>query len=92
MMVLDLMVILGTTIGMNLLLELDMFVCVCTVDALLFLLIVPLLGRSHAKVLSISITGLVILFFAPNTLSTETNVVSIVKGMIPRVKRESWAL
>jgi hypothetical protein len=62
-MVLDLTVILGTTIGMNLLLELDMFVCaiLSTIDALLFLLILLLLGRHHAEVLSISITGLVLL-------------------------------
>jgi len=90
-MVLDLTVILGTAIGMNLLLELDMFVCVIlsTVDALLFPLILPFLGRRYAEVLSISITGLVLLFFAPSTLSTDSNAVSIVNGMIPKVKRES---
>ena len=88
---LDLTVILGTAIGINLLLGLDMLVCVIlsTVDALLFTLILPLLGKRHAEVLSISITGLVVLFFAPDTLSMESNAVSIVNGMIPRVKREN---
>lgn len=88
---LDLTVILGTAIGINLLLGLDMLVCVIlsTVDALLFPLILPLLGKRHAEVLSISITGLVVLFFAPGTLSMESNAVSIVNGMIPRVKHEN---
>lgn len=89
--VLDLTVILGTAIGINLLLELDMFVCVIlsTVDALLFPLILPLLGKRQAELLSISITGLVVLFFAPCTLSMQSNAISIVNGMTPKVKRES---
>lgn len=90
-MALDLTVILGTAIGINLLLELDMFVCVIlsTVNALLFPLILPLLGKRCAEVLSISITGLVLLFFALGSLSTDSNAGSIVNGIIPRVKRES---
>jgi Mn2+/Fe2+ NRAMP family transporter len=71
--------------------ELDMFLCVflSTVNALLFLLVLPLLGKHCAEVLSISITGLVLLFFALSSLSTDSNAGSIVNGMIPRVKRES---
>ena len=69
-MALYLMVILGTAIGINLLLELDMFLCVflSTINALLFLLVLPLLGKHCAKVLSISITGLVHSVLYPQTL------------------------
>jgi hypothetical protein len=57
-MVLDLTVVLGTAVGMNVLLELDMFVRVIlsTIYALIFL---SLPGKCHTEVLSISITGLV---------------------------------
>ena len=70
--------------------ELDMFLCVflSTVNALFFF-VLPLLGKHRAEVLSISITGLALLFFALDSLSTDSNAGSIVNGMIPRVKHES---
>eukprot|EP01018_Ginkgo_biloba_P031391 Gb_17016 [translate_table: standard] len=46
-------------------------------------------GKRRAEVLSVSITGLVLLFLVLDTLSTNQNVPCILNGMLPKVKREN---
>uniref|UniRef100_A0A0D6QW07 Uncharacterized protein n=1 Tax=Araucaria cunninghamii TaxID=56994 RepID=A0A0D6QW07_ARACU len=89
-MVMNLSMILGTAIGFNIFLDMDMSVCVfmSMFDALLFSVVFPLLGKRCTEVLSVTITGLMLLFSVLDSLSTEQNVAFILNGMLPRVRRE----
>ncbi|KAH9288411.1 hypothetical protein KI387_032528, partial [Taxus chinensis] len=82
--------ILGTAVGFNLLLDMDMSLCVMMsmVDALLFPILFSLVGKRRAGVISVIITVLM-LFCVLDTLSTKENVFFIMNGMIPTVRRES---
>lgn len=88
---LNLTMILGTAIVFNLLLDVDMHVCVIlsTVDIFLFPILLPHLGKRRAEVLAVIIAGLMLIFFVLDTISTEQNVAFIMNGMLPIVRRES---
>ncbi|XP_057841827.1 ethylene-insensitive protein 2.2 isoform X2 [Cryptomeria japonica] len=90
-LVLNLTMILGTATGFNLLLDMDMRVCVIlsTVDVFLFPILFPHLGKRRAEVLAVIIAGLMLIFSVLDSISTEQNVAFIMNGLLPTVRRES---
>ncbi|GLC33053.1 hypothetical protein PLESTB_000375800 [Pleodorina starrii] len=88
---LDLTMLLGTAIGLNLLLGWPLLPCIVltSLDALLLLLLVPAQGVKKSEALTVGLLAVVVACFLVDLLVSRPPLASVVSGLLPRLRRDS---
>ncbi|EFJ44658.1 hypothetical protein VOLCADRAFT_106319 [Volvox carteri f. nagariensis] len=88
---LDLTMLLGTAIGLNLLLGWPLLPCILltSLDALLLLLLVPAQGVKKSEALTVGLLAIVVACFLVDLLVSRPPLRSVVSGLLPRLRRDS---
>ncbi|GIL44393.1 hypothetical protein Vafri_1861, partial [Volvox africanus] len=88
---LDLTMLLGTAIGLNLLFGWPLLPCIVmtSLDALLLLLLVPAQGVRKSEALIVGPLAIVVACFLVDLLVSRPPVRSVVSGLLPRLRRDS---
>ncbi|KAG6553459.1 hypothetical protein Mapa_004371 [Marchantia paleacea] len=88
---LDLTMVLGTAIGLNVVLRMPILpsLFLMVVDSLLFIIILPLMEIRKAEVVTVFVVGMVLLCFLLDSILTSPPPLTMVVGMLPRLRHET---
>mmetsp|Transcript_46020 Transcript_46020/g.116456 ORF Transcript_46020/g.116456 Transcript_46020/m.116456 type:complete len:872 (-) Transcript_46020:137-2752(-) len=88
---LDLTMVIGTAVGLNLLFHLPLLQCILLsgLDSLLLVLLVPSLGLRRGELLTVCLIFVVVLCFLGDLLLSKPPLTKLVSGLWPRLTRDS---
>ncbi|KAL2652982.1 hypothetical protein R1flu_021110 [Riccia fluitans] len=88
---LDLTMVLGTAIGLNVVLRMPILpsLFLMLVDSILFILILPFIEVRKAEVVTIFVVGMVLLCFLLDSIVTSPPPLSMFVGMVPKLRHET---
>lgn len=91
MVALDLTMLLGSAIGLNLLFKIPVLsgLLISSMDAFINLLVVPRLGVRRTELLAVGVIGVIVACFVVDILVTQPPVFTVAGGMWPSLSNES---
>mmetsp|Transcript_24937 Transcript_24937/g.69548 ORF Transcript_24937/g.69548 Transcript_24937/m.69548 type:complete len:890 (-) Transcript_24937:66-2735(-) len=88
---LDLTMVIGTAVGLNLLFRLPLLQCILLsgLDSLLLVLLVPSLGLRKGELLTVGLILVVVCCFLCDLILSNPPIIQMVSGLWPRLSRDS---